>query len=564
MTKEELLKEMDQMRKSMKRLQKSEASCKEAADLFRKREQEYREMVELANSIILRMDTSGRIVFVNDFALRFFGFSKEEIVGKNLIGTIVPKMESSGRDLAAFMVSVCRNPGEHTVNENENIKKDGSRVWILWTNRPVLDERGRLAEIICIGNDVTQKKEAEQILQNAHDELEKEVRERTKKLQKLNEDLLFEMAERKISEEALKESENRYRNIVESAFEGIFQTTLEGKCTMVNSALVALLGYSSAEEYIAATARPENLYVDASRREELIRILQTDGYVKGFETEFYRKDGSKLPVSMNVRAVFDDRGNFIYYQGTVIDISAGITLRRVLDETTGALSTAVEIRDPYTAGHQERVTRLAEAIAAEMNFSDERISAVHTAGMLHDIGKIYVPAEFLSRPGKITDNEYNILKQHAQEGYEILKSIEYKYPIAEIVYQHHERINGSGYPRKLSGDRILIEARIISVADVVEAMASPRPYRPALGIDKALDEIRKNRGILYDENVVDACLTLFQDKGFQFGGGGGGIRCNGGKGAAKEPVRFSRLERNHFQGTAVNFLAELHSHLLDG
>jgi len=519
MTKEELLKEMDQMRKSMKRLQKSEASCKEAADLFRKREQEYREMVELANSIILRMDTSGRIVFVNDFALRFFGFSKEEIVGKNLIGTIVPKMESSGRDLAAFMVSVCRNPGEHTVNENENIKKDGSRVWILWTNRPVLDERGRLAEIICIGNDVTQKKEAEQILQNAHDELEKEVRERTKKLQKLNEDLLFEMAERKISEEALKESENRYRNIVESAFEGIFQTTLEGKCTMVNSALVALLGYSSAEEYIAATARPENLYVDASRREELIRILQTDGYVKGFETEFYRKDGSKLPVSMNVRAVFDDRGNFIHYQGTVIDISAGITLRRVLDETTGALSTAVEIRDPYTAGHQERVTRLAEAIAAEMNFSDERISAVHTAGMLHDIGKIYVPAEFLSRPGKITDNEYNILKQHAQEGYEILKSIEYKYPIAEIVYQHHERINGSGYPRKLSGDRILIEARIISVADVVEAMASPRPYRPALGIDKALDEIRKNRGILYDENVVDACLTLFQDKGFQFGGG---------------------------------------------
>ncbi|HOH56773.1 MAG TPA: PAS domain S-box protein [Smithellaceae bacterium] len=529
MTKEELLKEMDQMRKSMKRLQKSEASCKEAADLFRKREQEYREMVELANSIILRMDTSGRIVFVNDFALRFFGFSKEEIVGKNLIGTIVPKMESSGRDLAAFMVSVCRNPGEHTVNENENIKKDGSRVWILWTNRPVLDERGRLAEIICIGNDVTQKKEAEQILQNAHDELEKEVRERTKKLQKLNEDLLFEMAERKISEEALKESENRYRNIVESAFEGIFQTTLEGKCTMVNSALVALLGYSSAEEYIAATARPENLYVDASRREELIRILQTDGYVKGFETEFYRKDGSKLPVSMNVRAVFDDRGNFIYYQGTVIDISAGITLRRVLDETTGALSTAVEIRDPYTAGHQERVTRLAEAIAAEMNFSDERISAVHTAGMLHDIGKIYVPAEFLSRPGKITDNEYNILKQHAQEGYEILKSIEYKYPIAEIVYQHHERINGSGYPRKLSGDRILIEARIISVADVVEAMASPRPYRPALGIDKALDEIRKNRGILYDENVVDACLTLFQDKGFQFGGGVTGFDATAGK-----------------------------------
>jgi len=517
MTQEELRKEAARMRDSRKRLQKPEANNQEAAERYRRCEQEYREMVELANSIILRMDPSGRITFANDFALRFFGFSKEEILGKNLIGTIVPEMESSGRDLAAFMEQVCRKPGEHTVNENENIKKDGSRVWILWTNRPAVDEQGRISEIICIGNDVTQKKEAEKILRNARDELEQEVRERTKELRKLNEDLLFEMAERKISEEALKESEARYRSIVENAFEGIFQTTLEGKCTMVNSAMVALLGYSSAEEYIEATSRPENLYVDASSRQELIRLLLTDGYVKGFETELYRKDGSKLSVSMNVRGVFDERGNFIHYQGTVIDISAEITLRRVLDETTGALSMAVEVRDPYTAGHQERVTRLAEAIAAEMHFSDEHISAVHTAGMLHDIGKIYVPAEFLSRPGKITDNEYNILKQHAREGYEILKNIEYKYPIAEIVYQHHERMNGSGYPRSLSGDRILIEARIISVADVVEAMASPRPYRPALEIEKALDEIRKNRGILYDASVVDTCLALFLDKGFHFG-----------------------------------------------
>lgn len=158
MTQEERLKEMDRMRKSMKRLQESEAKYRKAAEQFRKREQEYREMVELANSIILRMDTSGRIIFVNDFALQFFGFSKEEIVGKNLIGTIVPEMESSGRDLAAFMASICRKPGEHTVNENENLKKDGSRVWILWTNRPVLNEKGQVAEIISVGNDVTEKR----------------------------------------------------------------------------------------------------------------------------------------------------------------------------------------------------------------------------------------------------------------------------------------------------------------------------------------------------------------------------------------------------------------------
>ncbi len=209
MTQEELRKEAARMRDSRKRLQKPEANNQEAAERYRRCEQEYREMVELANSIILRMDPSGRITFANDFALRFFGFSKEEILGKNLIGTIVPEMESSGCDLAAFMEQVCRKPGEHTVNENENIKKDGSRVWILWTNRPAVDEQGRISEIICIGNDVTQKKEAEKILRNARDELEQEVRERTKELRKLNEDLLFEMAERKISEEALKESEAR-------------------------------------------------------------------------------------------------------------------------------------------------------------------------------------------------------------------------------------------------------------------------------------------------------------------------------------------------------------------
>jgi PAS domain S-box-containing protein/putative nucleotidyltransferase with HDIG domain len=338
--------------------------------------------------------------------------------------------------------------------------------------------------------------------------------ERTKDLKKVNEDLLFEIAERKISEEALKESETNYRSIVEGAIEGIFQTTIEGKCTMANAALADLLGYVSPEEYISATSNIENLYVDVSRRQELIEQLLPNKYVKGFETQFYRKDKTKVWVSMNVRAIHDERGNFIYYQGTVIDITAEITLRRVLDETTGALSMAVEIRDPYTAGHQERVTKLAVAIAREMHFSEDHINAIHTAGMLHDVGKIYVPAEFLSKPGKISALEFDVLRHHAIAGYEILKNIEYRYPIAEIVYEHHERMNGSGYPRSLSGDQIHIEARIIGVADVVEAMASPRPYRPALGIEKALGEIRENRGRFYDELVVDICLKLFNEQGF--------------------------------------------------
>lgn len=377
-----MLEEIARMRKSLARISKSEARYKHTAETLKKGEEEYRKLVELANSIILRLDTSGNIIFINEFACKFFGYTQKEVMGRNIIGTIVPKIESSGRDLAVFIESLCQNPGQYTTNENENIKKDGRRVWILWTNRAILNEKGRVAEIICIGNDVTQKQEAERVLREAHDALEKEVQKRTRELKKVNQELLFEIAERKISEVALKESETKYRSIVEGAIEGIFQTTIEGKCTMANAALAGLLGYASPEEYISATSNIKNLYVDASRRKELIRLLQPGGYVKGFETQFYRKDKSRIWVSMNVRTIHDERGNFIYYQGTVIDITAEITLRRVLDETTGALSMAVEVRDPYTAGHQERVTKLAVAIAGEMHFSEEHINAIHTAGML--------------------------------------------------------------------------------------------------------------------------------------------------------------------------------------
>ena len=359
--------------------------------------------------------------------------------------------------------------------------------------------------------------EAEKDLQIARDDFEARVRERTSELKKTYEDLLYEIAERKVYEEALRESETKYRSIVEGAIEGIFQTTAEGKCTMANNALAGLLGYASPEEFVSvALNMEEQVYVDPDQRIELKNLLQANGYAKEFETQFYKKDRSKLWVSMNVRAIYDERGNFIFYEGTVIDITTDITLRHVLDGTTSALSMAVEIRDPYTAGHQERVTQLATAIAKEMNFGEDHIKAIQTAGMLHDIGKIYVPAEFLSRPGKISAHELSVLRDHANAGYEILKTIEYGYPIAEIVYQHHERMNGSGYPRGLSGDQILIDASIIAVADVVESIASPRPYRPSLGTTKALDEIKKNRGTLYDMAIVDVCLKLFNEKGFSF------------------------------------------------
>jgi putative two-component system response regulator len=191
-------------------------------------------------------------------------------------------------------------------------------------------------------------------------------------------------------------------------------------------------------------------------------------------------------------------------------------LRSAMEGTIQAMALTAEMRDPYIAGHQRRVAQLACAIAKEMGLPEEQIEGIRMAGIIHDIGKIYVPGEILSRPSQLTEIEFSLIKTHAKVGYDILRTIDFPYPVAQIVFQHHERMDGSGYPSGLRGQEILIEARVLGVADVVEAIASHRPYRPALGIDKALEEISQKRGILYDPTVVDACLKLFTEKAFKF------------------------------------------------
>ncbi|MFH1148084.1 MAG: HD domain-containing phosphohydrolase, partial [Pseudomonadota bacterium] len=193
-------------------------------------------------------------------------------------------------------------------------------------------------------------------------------------------------------------------------------------------------------------------------------------------------------------------------------------LLKAAQDTVHAMASAVETRDPYTAGHQTRSTDLACAIATEMELPSEKIEGIRMAGSIHDIGKLSIPAEILSKPTKLSEIEFSLIKEHARQGYEILRNVESPWPLAEMVYQHHERMDGSGYPRNLKGDEIIMEARILAVADVVESMASHRPYRPSLGIDAALNEIERNRGIFYDDAVVDACLRLFREKGFKLEG----------------------------------------------
>jgi putative two-component system response regulator len=188
-------------------------------------------------------------------------------------------------------------------------------------------------------------------------------------------------------------------------------------------------------------------------------------------------------------------------------------LEKTLDGVIDTIAFTLEKRDPCTSGHQSRVARLACSIGESMNLPEDLISGLRTAALIHDIGKIYVPSEILSKPGKLSEVEFGLIKTHPQISYDIIKRIEFPWPIAEITFQHHEKIDGSGYPRGLSGNEILMEAKILCVADVVEAMVSHRPYRPALGLDKVIEEISKNRGILYDAKVVDACLEIVKKGG---------------------------------------------------
>jgi HD-GYP domain-containing protein (c-di-GMP phosphodiesterase class II) len=256
------------------------------------------------------------------------------------------------------------------------------------------------------------------------------------------------------------------------------------------------------------------------------KVFTTGEPSKGVGYEIIGKDGAKLYIESSVSLVKNSLGQPIGFRGIMRNITERKnaekqlqdtleSLRKAVGTTIQVLASAVEARDPYTAGHQIRSADLARTIAAEMGLSQDKIEGIRIAGSIHDIGKLSIPAEILSKPTRLSEIEFALIKAHSQRGFEMIKDVKSPWPLAEIVHQHHERMDGSGYPRNLKGEEILIEARILCVADVVEAMASHRPYRPGLGIDAALNEIEKNRGIFYDNAVADACLKLFREKGFK-------------------------------------------------
>ncbi|MGD9344406.1 MAG: HD domain-containing phosphohydrolase [Candidatus Aminicenantes bacterium] len=327
----------------------------------------------------------------------------------------------------------------------------------------------------------------------------------------------------------LKERERWLTTLLKSIEDGVIATDTKGNITFMNPLAETLTGW----QQVRALDKPLNkIYklLDIKKKTEpsiaIREILKGEEYSLPRNIALVSKKGKKIPIDHRAAPITDETGNT---SGVVLAfrditrqketeeelIQSYDRLKQAMEGTVQAMAYTIETRDPYTAGHQRRVTQLACALAEKMGLPTDVQEGVRMAGDLHDIGKIYVPAEILSKPGKLSEAEYNIIKTHSQVGYDILKTIEFPWPIADIVLQHHERMDGSGYPAGLRGDDILLEARILAVADVIEAMATHRPYRPALSIEDALEEISEHKGKLYDLQVVEACLEIFEE-GFAF------------------------------------------------
>lgn len=459
---------------------------------LRQSEELFRTVFDSVQDCIFIKDRSLKYMKVNQCTARLFGITCEEMVGKTDYDFFAPATAEE-----------IMNEDKRVLNgefvESFPVKKiaGGSVIKFHTIKVPLRDSEGDIWGICGIARDITEYDRAQEIV---------------------------------------RKNEARFKLISENIAEVTFILDLNLKSRFISPSVHKMLGYQISEllskELRTILTAESNQEVLKVFQEELLIEQNLDKDMNRYRTlslEVVRKDGSKLWTETTLRFIRDEAGNPIEIVGVMRDISevrkahhelmaSYERLDKLLGGTVLALASAVEKRDPYTAGHQRRVAKLACAIAREMGLSDEVISYLNIAGLLHDIGKIYVPAEILAKPSKLTPAEFEIVKTHCQVGFEILMPIEFPWPIPDIVLQHHEKNDGSGYPYGLTKDKILNEAKILCVADIVEAMMSHRPYREALGLDQALGDVKKGRGILFEPDIVDICVMLFREKGFRFAG----------------------------------------------
>jgi PAS domain S-box-containing protein len=437
-------------------------------------------IVESSSDAIVSRGMDGKVLSWNAAAEHMFGWSRQEALGQPITIIVPPERRGELRPLIERVVA-----GENIgVIESTHRRKNGTRIDTAITFSAIRDAAGNATAVSLIYRDITQQK---------------------------------------LAEVALLESEQRFRAMIEQSISG-FYVIQDDRFTYVNARFAEIFGYASSDEIVGK--HPSELVAEKDRATvagNIQRRLSREAMSLSYTFTGVRKDGKEVDIGVH--------GALATYQGqpVIMGLLQDISDRKLAEEqirryvaqleqamqsTINVVATIGELRDPYTHGHERRVGEIAAAIATEMGLDQNQVEGIRIAGYLHDVGKIAVPAEILAKPTKLTKAEFDLVKDHARQSYDILKTVPFPWPVAEAAWQHHERMDGSGYPRGLKGEEIIVESRILAVADTVEAMSSHRPYRPGLGIDKALAEIERSRGKLFCPEAADACLRLFREKGF--------------------------------------------------
>lgn len=451
-------------------------------------EKRLRDLIFSIADWVWEVDEDGVYTYSSQKGLDLLGESPEAIVGKRPFDFMPP---DEAKRVAAIFFAMAAKKAPIVDLENWNIKKGGELICLLTNGVPILDGAGNLRGYRGVDKDITERKRVEQELGKSHHLL---------------------------------------ANLTRQVPGVVYQYRLypDGRSAFPYSSPGMNDIYEVTPEDVREDATPVFGRLHPEDYDDVVEAIQESARtLRTFYCEFrviLPRQGLRWRWSQAHPERLADGS--ILWHGIISDISERKqieeqlrltmeNLRKAVGTTIQVMVAAVEARDPYTAGHQTRSADLASAIARELGLPQETIDGIGMAGSIHDIGKLSIPVELLSKPTKLSEIEYSLIKEHSQIGYDILKDVKSPWPLAEIVYQHHERMDGSGYPRNLKGDQILIEARILAVADVVESIASYRPYRPALGIGAALAEILKNRGLLYDDHAVMACQRLFVEKGYR-------------------------------------------------
>jgi PAS domain S-box-containing protein/putative nucleotidyltransferase with HDIG domain len=476
-------------------------------------------IVESTGEAIIGKDLAGLVSSWNAGAEHLYGYCAAAMLGQPIDVLVPPDLHQEQAELTARV----RNGEIIGSHETQHRRQDGTRIDVSLTLSPIYDAGGSLSGIATIAHDISRRKAAERSLHRLN--------RRLKLLSASNQTLLHGTT-----------PEDLLARMCHAVTEvGGFAGAWIGGLDAERPGLLRLLG-ASTPALEAAWAAPQAMAADGP----LAQAMDSDEAVVFQALAAHPalpvvRAGIALPLRNQGGApaclvLWADEPELLDEEEIptltelAADLNFGLTglrikterergllaLAQAMEDTVQAMAGTVEMRDPYTAGHQRRVAELSAAIARELGLDEERVHAIGLAAMIHDLGKINIPAEILARPGRLSELEYSMIKTHPTVGYEIIKNIEFPWPIAEAMLQHHERLDGSGYPSGLRGEAITLEARIIAAADLVEAMSSHRPYRPGLGIDASLQELNRGRGITFDAEVVDACLRLFRERGFEF------------------------------------------------